>query len=48
MPELPDEEAEEYNDIGPQTCDECGAVMEPLYGGTVVCEECGKHFPERG
>ena len=48
MPELPEEEAEEYEEIGPQICDECGAEVELLYEGTVICEACGKHFPERG
>ena len=39
---------EEYEERGEQTCDECGTEVELLYEGMVVCEECGKHFPERG
>ncbi len=48
LPKLPEEEAEEYEDIGVQTCDECGVEVELLYGGMVICEVCGKHFPDRG
>lgn len=44
MPELPEEE---YVEVGPQLCDECGEEMELLYEGMVICEVCGKHFPER-
>ncbi len=43
-----EEEAEEYEELGPQTCDECGAEVEQLYEGMVMCEVCGKHFPDRG
>lgn len=48
IPELPEEEAEEYEDIGAPTCDECGTELEEMYEGFLVCEVCGKHFTERG
>ena len=38
---------EEYVEISPPTCDECGAELELLYEGMTICEVCGKHFPER-
>ncbi|KKK88198.1 hypothetical protein LCGC14_2745570 [marine sediment metagenome] len=44
--ELFEEEAEEYTEVAQTCCDECGAVLEELYAGMVMCEECGKHFPE--
>ena len=42
------EEPEEYEEISEQMCDECGAELEELYEGMVICEVCGKHFPTRG